>query len=152
MSITKEQAQRIIESSPVITQSNVPYKGVEITHIGFTNADGEPFVWDSGDEYAIVSFKALTEYQFNEAVQNFIAEDFDEAVRRNITLSVPVEKAQLWSKGVPGTLVCHNIVNNDGVEIMVAKTYQPAVAVDSAKAKRSLADVLAGTAKPAIEA
>jgi len=153
MEITKEIAQRIIESTPVITEANVPYKGIEINHIGFTDADGEPFAWESGDEYAIVSFKACTEYQFNNAVEAFVAEDYDEAVRSNLTLSVPVEKARLWSIKTPGTLVCRKIMNNDNVEIMVANSYQPAVAIDSTKAKRTLADVLAAkAASPAIEA
>lgn len=152
MEITKEIAQRIIESSPVITEANVPYKGIEVTNIGYTDADGEPFAWESGDEYAIVSFKALTEYQFDNAVQAFIEEDYEGAVRHNLTLSLPVEKARLLSVKTPGTLVCRKILNNDGVEIMVANSYQPAVAIDSSKAKRSLADILAGKNAPAIEA
>lgn len=152
MEITKEIAQRIIESSPVITEANVPYKGIEITNIGYVDADGEPFAWESGDEYAIVSFKALTEYQFDNAVQSFIEEDYETAVRNNLTLSVPVEKARLWTVKTPGTLVCRKILNNDGIEIMVANSYQPAVAIDASKAKRSLADILAGKVAPAIEA
>lgn len=147
MEITKEIAQRIIESTPVITEANVPYKGIEINHIGFNDADGNPFSYDNGDEYAIASFKAVSEYQFDKSVEAFVEEDYDTAVAGSLSMRVPVEKARLWSVKTPGTLVCHKVINNDGVEIMVARSYQPAVAIDSTKAKRTLADVLAGKAQ-----
>ena len=143
MEFTRELAMKIIESKPVIDQALVPYKGIEVSYVGFTDADGEAFEWESGDEYAIVSFKAVNEYGFDLSVEDFKNEDFDSAVNHNLSMSMSVDKARNISVNAPGTLVCHFVKNKDGIDILVPKSYTPAVAIDSSKARRSLTDILA---------
>lgn len=144
MEITQEIALRIIESKPVIEKALVPYKGIEVSHVGYTDGDGEPFMWEDGTEFAIVSFKAVSEYGFEQSVEDFKNEDFDSAVNHKLTMRMNVDKAQDLAKGVPGTLVCHMVtVDIDGVdtEVLMPKTYTPAAAIVAKK--RSLSDILA---------
>jgi hypothetical protein len=144
MEITQEIALRIIESKPVIEQAMVPYKGIEVSHVGYTDADGEPFMWEDGTEYAIVNFKAVNEYGFEQSVADFQNEDYESAVNYNLSMRMSVDKAQDLAKGVPGTLVCQMItVDIDGVdtEVLMPKSYTPAQAIVAKK--RSLSDILA---------
>jgi len=145
MEITREIALKMIESRPVIEQAMVPYKGIDIAYVGYVNADGEPFTWESGDEYAIVSFNATNEYKFNESVEAFKNEDYEEAVNGRLSLSVPVEQARKLSKGLPGTLICHYVTitddNGEDIEILVPKSFAPVEAIVAKK--RSLSDILA---------
>ncbi len=141
MEITQEIALRIIESKPVIEQAMVPYKGIEVSYVGFTDADGDAFVWEDGSEYAIVSFKAVNEYGFEQSVEDFKNEDFDSAVNHNLSMRMNVDKAREISKGVPGTLICHTITNSEGIDILVPKSYSPTAAVVAKT--RSLAGISA---------
>ena len=144
MEITQEIALRIIESKPVIEQAMVPYKGIEVSHVGYTDGDGEPFAWEDGSEFAVVSFKAVSEYGFQQSVEDFKNEDFESASNHKLTMRMSVDKAQDLAKGVPGTLVCHMVtVDIEGVEteVLMPKSYTPAKAVVAKK--RSLTDILA---------
>jgi hypothetical protein len=141
MEFTKEIAMKIIESKPVIDQAMVPYKGIEVTYVGYTDSDGNAFTWESGDEYAIVSFKAVTEYGFEQSVEDFKNEDYNSAVNHNLSMSMSVDKARELSIKTPGTLVCHFVTNKDGVEILVPRSYAPTQAVVAKT--RSLASILA---------
>ena len=143
MEFTREIAMKIIESKPVIEDALVPYKGIEISYIGLVDEDGDAFEWESGDEYAIVSFKAVNEYGFDLSVQHFKNEDYKKAVNQNLTMSMSVDKARNLSLNTPGTLVCHFVKNKEGIDILVPKSYAPAVAKDASKSRRSLSDILA---------
>lgn len=141
MEITKEIALRLIESKPVIDQALVPYKGIEVTYVGYTDSEGDAFTWEDGSEYAIVSFKAVNEYGFEQSVEDFKNEDYESAVNRNLSLRMNVEQARNVSKGITGTLICHLRPNQDGVEILVPKSFAPAQAIVAKT--RSLTDILA---------
>jgi hypothetical protein len=125
----------------VIEEANVPYKGIDISYIGYTNADGEPFTWNDGTEYAIVSFKAVNEYKFKESVEDFKNEDYDSAINYSLTWSVSVDRAQKLSKGLSGSLTCHWVKNSEDIDILVPKNFVPVEAIVAKK--RSLTDILA---------
>lgn len=145
MEITKEIAEKIINSRSIVDQAGVPFKGIELSNVGFTNSDGEPFVWEESDEeYAIVSLNACTPYQLEQAVEEFIAEDYDNACNHNVSLRMNVDKARELVKGVPYTLVMvERQTEIDGVDttILVAKSITPVASVVAKKA--TLADLLA---------
>jgi len=143
MEITREIALKMIESRPVIEQAMVPYKGIEVAYVGFTDAEGEPFIWegDNGGEYAIVSFNATNDYKFNESVEAFKNEDYDEAVNNRLSMRMDADKAREICKGMLGTLICHTILNSEDIEILVPKNFTPIAAVVAKK--RSLSDILA---------
>lgn len=149
MEITKEIAEKIINSRSIVDQAGVPFKGIELSNVGFTNSDGEPFVWEESDEeYAIVSLNACTPYQLEQAVEEFIAEDYDNACNHNVSLRMNVDKARELVKGVPYTLVMvERQTEIDGVDttILVAKSITPVASVVAKKA--SLADLLAKKAE-----
>ena len=145
MEITREIAEKIINSRSVVDQAGVPYKGIEVTNVGFNDSDGEPFVWEESDEmYAIVSLNACTSYQLEQAVEEFIAEDYDNACNHNVSIRMNVDKARELGKGTPCVLVMvERQTEIDGVDttILVAKSITPVAAVTAKKA--TLADLLA---------
>jgi len=145
MEITREIAEKIINSRSVVDQAGVPYKGIEVTNVGFNDSDGEPFVWeDSEEQYAIVSLNACTGYQLEQAVEEFIAEDYDNACNHNVSIRMNVDKARELGKGTPCVLVMvERQTEIDGVDttILVAKSITPVAAVVAKKA--TLADLLA---------
>ena len=141
MEITREKALAMIESKPVIDQVMVPYKGIEVTYVGYVDKDGDAWTWEDGTEYAIVSLKAVNEYNFNESVEDFKNEDYVSAVNRNMSININVDQARKISKGITGTLICHTRLNKEGVEIVVPKSFVP---LESIVAKtRSLSSILA---------
>jgi hypothetical protein len=145
MEITQEIAERIINSKAIIEESNVPYKGVEVSYVGYTDAEGEPFLWEDTEEpYAIVSFKAMNEHQLKTAVQEYLDEEYDDAVNHNLSMRMSIEKANEIHAGVTiGVLICHEVeVDNDGEPEMalLPKAFSPAKAKDAKKV--SLADLL----------
>jgi hypothetical protein len=141
MEITREKALAMIESKPVIDQVMVPYKGIEVTHVGYTDSEGDAWTWEDGTEYAIVSLKAVNEYGFEQSVEDFKNEDYESAVNRNLSLRMNVEQARNVSKGITGTLICHTRPNKEGVDIVVPKSFVP---LESIVAKtRSLSSILA---------
>jgi hypothetical protein len=145
MEITKEIAEKIINSRSIVDQPGVPYKGIEVVHVGYTNSEGEEFLWENTDEpYAIVSLNASTPYQLEQAVEEFIDEDYDSACNHNVSIRMNVEKARELSKGVPCTLVMverQTLIDDVETTILVAKSVAPVAAITAKKA--SLADILA---------
>lgn len=139
MEITKEIAQKIIESRPVIDEMLTPFKGVEVAHVGFTDKHGDAFEWDNGDEYAIVSFKAMSEYHFDQALEDFNNEDYNEACNHTLSLSVPADKARDMI-GASGVLVCHKIENKDGDMIVVVKSFKAVAPADASSKLRTLGE------------
>jgi len=153
MEITKEIAERIINSRALVDQAGVPFKKVEVTYVGYTDSNGDNFVDDNGDEFAIVSFNAVTPYQLEKSVEDFIAEDYESAVNHNVSMRMPVKQASLVAKGCPGTLLLRDAeveVEGEMITALFAKSFTPAVAVDSKKV--SLADLLAKASAPAVTA
>lgn len=141
MEITREKALAMIESKPVIDQVMVPYKGIEVTYVGYTDKDGDAWTWEDSTEYAIVSLKAVNEYNFELSVEDFKNEDYLSAVNRNMSINMNVEQARKISKGITGTLICHTRPNKEGIDIVVPKSFVP---LESIVAKtRSLASILA---------
>ena len=155
MEITQEIAERIINSKVVIEESNTPYKGVEVSYVGYTDGDGEPFVWEESDEpYAIVSFKAMNNHQLKQAVAEYLEEDYDECVNHNLSMRMSIEKANEIHAGVTiGVLICHEVeVENEDGDIELAllpKAFSPAKAKDAKKI--SLADLLSKKAQPKVK-
>jgi len=137
MEITKKIAQAIIESRPVIDEMLVPFKGVEVSNVGFKDADGDPFEWEDGTEYAIVSFKAMSEYHFDRASEDFENEDYADACNHNLTLSVEATKARELISST-GVLVCHKIENKDGDMIVVVKSFKAIPAENAGTKLRTL--------------
>lgn len=145
MEITREIAQRIIESRPVIDEMLTPFKGVEVSHVGFTDRHGDAFEWENGDEYAIVSFKAMSEYGFDRAVEDFNDEEYTDACNHTLSMSMDVEKARDLI-GAVGVLTCHKIENKDGEMITVVKSFK-AVAPANASSKTRTLDSVGGKKK-----
>lgn len=137
MEITKAIAQRIIESRPVIDEMLTPFKGVEVSNVGFKDADGDAFEWEDGTEYAIVSFKAMSEYHFDRASEDFDNEDYTDACNHNLSLSVEATKARELI-GSTGVLVCHKIENKDGEMIVVVKSFKAVPAENASSKLRTL--------------
>ena len=95
-----------------------------------------------------MSLNACTPYQLEQAVEEFIAEDYDNACNHNVSLRMNVDKARELVKGVPYTLVMvERQTEIDGVDttILVAKSITPVASVVAKKA--SLADLLAKKAE-----
>lgn len=153
MEITQEIAERIINGKSLIEQALVPYKGIEVSYVGFVDADGEPFLWEDTEEpYAIVSFKAMNEHQLNQSVEEFADGDYESAVNHNLSMRMDVVKAREICKGTPGTLICHEVeVGEEGAKetALLPKNFVPAVAVVAKTA--SLADRLAKRKAPVAE-
>jgi hypothetical protein len=152
MEITREIAERIINSKALIEESSVPYKGVEVSYVGYNDADGEPFLWEETDEpYAIVSFKAMNAHQLSTAVQEFVDEDYDSCVNHNLSMRMSIEKANEIHAGVTiGVLICHEVeidVDGEAELALLPKAFSPAKAKDVKKV--SLADLLAKKAPKA---
>lgn len=140
MEITREIAQRIIESRPVIDEMLTPFKGVEVSHVGFTDKHGDAFEWENGDEYAIVSFKAMSEYGFDRAVEDFNDEEYADACKHTLSMSMDVEKARDLI-GAVGVLTCHKIENKDGEMITVVKSFKAVAPANASTKTRTLDSV-----------
>ena len=145
MEITKDLAEKIINSRVLVEEANVPYKGIEVTHIGYTDKDGDAFVDDNDEEYALVSFKAHTPYQLERAVEDFIDEDYESSTNHSLVMRMKPEVAREIGKGNVGTLILREaeVEDEDGemVTALFAKAFTPTVAVHGKKT--SLADRLA---------
>jgi hypothetical protein len=161
MEITQKVAENIIESRVIIEEAMTPYKGVEVTYVGFTDAEGEQFLWNDEDgdpdpsrPFAIVSFNAMNLHLLEQSVDEYQAGMYDECVNHNLSVRMDADKARELSKGTPGTLICHNVhlKDEDGELMYDEKTEEPVmgllvksfapVAAKFAK-KASLADILA---------
>ena len=141
MEITKEIAEKIINSRAIVEDAGVPYKGIEVTYVGYNDENGEPFTWeDSEEQYAIVSLNACTPYQLEKSVEEFIAEDYNNACNHNVSIRMNVDKARELSKGTPCTLIMvERQTEIDGVDttILVAKSVAPVASVVAKKTNLS---------------
>ena len=145
MEITKERAEQIINKRSLVESAGVPYKKVEVLYVGYVDSNGDAFVNDeTGEEFAIVSFNAVTPYQLERAVEEFIAEDYESATNHKVSMRMPTKQASLLEKGFTGTLMLREAeVEVDGEKVigLFAKSFAPTQAVDFKKV--SLADLLA---------
>lgn len=145
-------AERIITSKVIIDEALVPFKGVEVSYVGYTDADGDAWTWDeSGEEFAIVSFKAMNPHQLATAVEEFEAGDYEASANHNLSMRMPVDKArEIIAGATSGTLVCHNVEIEDEetgetIVALLPKNFIPAVAKEAKRA--SLKDILAKRAE-----
>ena len=151
MEITREIAEKIINNRALVDQAGVPYKKVEVSYVGYVDANGDAFVDDNGNEFAIVTFNASTPYQLEQAVADFIAEDYDSATGHRVSMRMPVKQAQNIEKGFTGTLMLREgevEVDGEMIIALFAKSFVPTAAVEVKKV--SLADMLAKVSAPAI--
>lgn len=150
MEITEKIAERIINSKVLVEHPNTPYKGVEISYIGYTDAEGNPFEREdedgdpTGEYFAIVSFKAMSPYQLEKAVEEFNNGEYEEACNHNLSMRMNVEKARELCAGTLGTLICHNVTvkdeDDEDVIALMARSFAPMEAVVAKKV--TLADLL----------
>jgi len=155
MEITKEICEKIINSRSIVSDAGVPYKGITVTHVGFNDENGDAFTWeDTDEEYAIVSLNAITPYQLEKSVEEFIAEDYDNACNHNVSIRMNVDKARELSKGTPCVLIMvERQTEIDGVDttILVAKAVSP-VAQQVAKTVSLSALLAKKSAQPEVNA
>jgi hypothetical protein len=155
MEITKEIAEKIINKRALVSEAGVPYGKVEVTHIGYTDGEGEQWNDEFIGDFAIVSLNAVTPFQLEEAVNAFIEGDYENAVNKNISIRVPVAQVGSIQKGGTGVLLMREaeLVNEDTgetVTALFAKSFTPAK-IEAFKAV-SLADMLAKKATPQVGA
>jgi len=138
--ITEEIAERIISSRMLIEEALVPYKGIEVTYVGYVDAEGEPFLWEDSDEpYAIVSFKATNNYQLGKSLDLFEQGDFEGATSKSLSMRMNVDKAKgIVAGATSGTLVCHEVEvededTGDTVLALLPKNFIPAEAKTAKK-------------------
>ena len=96
--------------------------------------------WENGDEYAIVSFKAMSEYGFDRAVEDFNDEEYADACNHTLSMSMDVEKARDLI-GAVGVLTCHKIENKDGEMITVVKSFKAVAPAHASTKTRTLDSV-----------
>lgn len=142
--LTAEQAERIINGKRIIGETGL-HKDVIVAHIGYTNGEGQPFTWEqSGEPYAIVSLKAVTDWQASAAEEDFINEEFDAAANRSLTFNANLDLAAKLAKGLPVDIVVDTYEKEvDGVmetRLRVAALTPP---VAKAVVKMSLAERIA---------
>lgn len=137
--VTEERAIQILNSRAIIEKLLTPYKGVEISYIGYVDADGNPFTWTDSDgieeEYAIVSFKAMSTYQLELSLDELEEGMLDECISHTMSMNMPVGKAQELCQGMLGTLIAHErALKEDGVETgefgTFVKSFSPIASVE----------------------
>ena len=114
--LTAEQSLAIIKSFSLIKETGVPYKGIWVSNVSFADSLGQPFTYPTGEEYAIVNFKAITPYGLTAAVADYKDGDFQSACNHNMSMRMSHKEASLIDKTTVGTLICRDIAlkNEDG--------------------------------------
>lgn len=99
---TLEQAVAILLGYGEPISEPISLKSVKVTGMSTINGKtNEPFVWPSGQAYAIVNFKAIAIDKYNDAIASAQEEDFEEAVHsKNLSVSVSHKDGkELYSAG-----------------------------------------------------
>lgn len=155
--ITQEVALSILTrmAKNKINTVGVGVKNTQVSSIGYTNADGEPFTYPSGDEYAVVNFVAVNAHQLAEAVEHYKAGRYNEAVNTNMSMRMSVADAQQIRAKVSGTLTCHLVDLKDdngiptGEQAIMPLVFVPNASVDAVSV--DFLSLLAETEVPALE-
>jgi len=124
--LTIDRATQILSSRPEITEAGV-FSGIRIGNISFFKKDKvTPHTWkESGDRYAIVNLQAMSSYHADQAMELLEAGDAQGATNKNFTINLSVEEAkELVGSLATATVEFTNIINNDGIEILVARKMQ----------------------------
>lgn len=92
----RSQAMNILSSRAVLGVG--VYKNVPVTNVSFTNENGDPFVWESGDNegepYAIANINAMNEYGKQKAQELFTEGEYQLACNTNLSARVSIEKGR----------------------------------------------------------
>jgi hypothetical protein len=87
----RSNALNIIRKQKVVSEPGI-YKDIRVTNVSFKNRDGQPWTWENrSEEYAIVNFQLITDYQLKQAANAMLQGDFDKAVNFNASLRVTPE-------------------------------------------------------------
>lgn len=123
--LTAERTAQIIESYLVINDTSIDHTGIQITSIQKLDKDGKPFTWESGDRYAIVNFKAQTDYLRAKAAELFVAGDYQGATNTNLSLGMPIEEANLLAPKQRGTVTLIDGQTKEGEDAIFVGTFVP---------------------------
>jgi hypothetical protein len=113
MSVDKQLAKQILNSRIFV---DTPGKyAVKVTNV-------TPYTREDGTETHIVSVNAMTQYQKTQAIAALKVEDYDAATNTNMSGSV-LDRQYCPSKGEIVHMNVQEIVNNDGVRILVVQSF-----------------------------
>tara|TARA_R110002050_G_scaffold250523_1_gene388465 strand:+ start:1310 stop:1822 length:513 start_codon:yes stop_codon:yes gene_type:complete len=128
---TKETVLATLNRFAVFSSSMEEDKSnIAITSISYTDKTGKPFTYEkSKDPYAIVNFKAITEYQMHEAFAEYQKGNYTEALGRNLSLNMSPEQARKLSPNQRGILYTTMVPKKDdpSTMIVVADSFTPTV-------------------------
>ena len=83
-------------------------KNVPVTNVSFKDAEGQPFVWESGDSegepYAIANINAMNHYGKQQAELMFANGDYQEACNTNLSARVSLEKGRQLNNALLATV------------------------------------------------
>lgn len=122
----------------------ISMKSVKVTGMSTINGKtNEPFVWPSGQSYAIVNFKAIAIDKYNDAIALCQEEDFEEAVHsKNLSVSVSHKDAkELYSAGRANLHIDYVDASEDSEHETVLRVVQ-ASPVELVAQKKGSADAL----------
>ena len=103
----RSTAINILKNRGLLTRGAT--QDVPVTNVSFVNAEGQPFVWEEGDNkgepYAIVNFNAFNAYGKKQAEELFAQGEFQEACNTNLSARVPVKKGKELNNALYATVV-----------------------------------------------
>jgi hypothetical protein len=121
----KLKTQLLIETSPVLGAIGTPYNDIEIFKIKYTNYAEDPFTEENGDEYAIVTFRAFSEYEFEQAIEAFVEEDYHIPKHKLMSMKMPLNLAEKLNPRMKGALLLHYIFDSENNEFVVPEKFTP---------------------------
>lgn len=113
MSVNKQLAKQILNSRIFV---DTPGKyAVKVTNV-------TPYTREDGTPTHIVSVNAMTNYQRDQAIAALKLEDYDAATNTNMSGSV-LDRQYCPSKGEIVHMNVQEIINNDGIKILVVQSF-----------------------------
>ena len=132
--LTVERAVQILSSYKHVNNTEVDYKGIQVSNISRLDKDGKPFTYEeSGDAYAIINFKAITSYGVAEAGRLLQEGDTQSATNQNLSIRMrmeEVEKLGLMPKQ-RGTLTLVEGTTKEGEAAIFGDTFVPNAKVEA---------------------
>lgn len=118
--MTELSAQRILGKQRIISDTSVSHAGLRVTYIGYESAPGVPFVRFVGteqeEEVAVISVNAMSPHQMSEAVIAFEAGEYNEAVRSGLSVQVPLDEVDNYTKRCLVNITLEEYTNSEGIE------------------------------------